>query len=102
MFVFELCKVELFLERQLLRTLMFLDGAAQFTVIATGVCLVIDCQYFHMRLPAKNVLYSLYETKKIQRIRVRNWKVTSIVSFTVETTAVTELAHWLCPCILQK
>jgi len=51
--IFDLHKVYLFLERQLLKILMLFDGAAQFTVIATGVCLVIGCQYFHMRLPAK-------------------------------------------------
>lgn len=47
---------------------MFLDGAAQFTLIVTGVCLVSDCQCFHMRIPAKNMLFSLYETKKTENL----------------------------------
>lgn len=32
---------------------MSLDGEVEFTVIATGVSLVIGCQYFHMRFPRK-------------------------------------------------
>lgn len=100
LFIFDLHKVEPFLERQLLKLLMFLDGAAQFTLIVTGVCLVSDCQCFHMRIPAKNMLFSLYETKKPQTIWVKSWKVTFIVSFVVKTAAVTEQAQRLCPYIL--
>lgn len=100
LFIFDLHKVVLFLERQLLKVLMFLDGAALFTLIVTGVCLVSDCQCFHMRIPAKNMLFSLYETKKPQKIWVKSWKVTFIVLFAVKTAAVTEQAQRLCPCIL--
>lgn len=53
LFIFDLHKVQLYLERQLLKILTLLDGAAQFTVTATGVCLVIGCQHFHMKLSAK-------------------------------------------------
>lgn len=43
---------------------MLLDGAAQFTVIATGVCLAIGCHCFHMRLPAKTCSLACTKPKK--------------------------------------
>lgn len=70
---------------------MLLDRAAQFTVIATGVCLMIGGQYFHMRLPTKKcALQPVPNQKNTENLGEELESI--IVSFTVKTTAVPELA----------
>lgn len=70
---------------------MLLDGVTQFTVIATGVCLMIGGQYFHMTLPTKKcALQAVLNQKNTENLGEELESI--VVSFTVKTTAIPELA----------